>query len=86
LARAAPQTLGQRFREFLEHFLLGAIAGGIGAFAVYPIDLVKTRMQNQRSGKAAQLAEATGAQIMHYKGCVGGGGGKEWEGAELSWR
>jgi len=28
---------------------LGSIAGAIGAFAVYPIDLVKTRMQNQRN-------------------------------------
>ncbi|XP_041371457.1 calcium-binding mitochondrial carrier protein Aralar2-like [Gigantopelta aegis] len=31
-------------------FALGAIAGAVGATAVYPIDLVKTRMQNQRSG------------------------------------
>lgn len=30
-------------------FIQGGIAGGIGAFAVYPIDLVKTRLQNQRS-------------------------------------
>lgn len=29
---------------------MGAIAGACGATAVYPIDLVKTRMQNQRSG------------------------------------
>jgi len=36
--------------DFAEHFALGAIAGGIGAAAVYPIDLVKTRMQNQRIG------------------------------------
>jgi hypothetical protein len=35
------------FREFLEHFALGAVAGGIGAAAVYPIDLGKTRLQNQ---------------------------------------
>uniref|UniRef100_A0A8C0RK06 Uncharacterized protein n=1 Tax=Canis lupus familiaris TaxID=9615 RepID=A0A8C0RK06_CANLF len=28
---------------------LGSIAGAVGATAVYPIDLVKTRMQNQRS-------------------------------------
>lgn len=31
------------------NFGLGAIAGGVGATAVYPIDLVKTRMQNQRN-------------------------------------
>lgn len=30
-------------------FLTGLIAGSIGAFAVYPIDVVKTRMQNQNS-------------------------------------
>lgn len=29
---------------------MGAVAGACGATAVYPIDLVKTRMQNQRSG------------------------------------
>lgn len=31
-------------------FALGSFAGAIGATAVYPIDLVKTRMQNQRTG------------------------------------
>jgi len=35
--------------ESMYRFFLGSIAGAIGAFAVYPIDLVKTRMQNQRS-------------------------------------
>eukprot|EP00606_Chrysophyceae_sp_TOSAG23-5_P000288 GSChrysophyteH2.ASY1.ANO1.12.1 assembled CDS len=34
---------------FIEHFALGAVAGGIGAAAVYPIDMIKTRLQNQRS-------------------------------------
>lgn len=33
----------------VHHFALGSIAGAFGAFMVYPIDLVKTRMQNQRS-------------------------------------
>jgi solute carrier family 25 aspartate/glutamate transporter 12/13 len=37
-----------RILDFISHFALGALAGGIGAGAVYPIDLVKTRMQNQR--------------------------------------
>ncbi|XP_023349419.1 calcium-binding mitochondrial carrier protein Aralar1 [Eurytemora carolleeae] len=31
-------------------FALGSFAGACGATAVYPIDLVKTRMQNQRTG------------------------------------
>lgn len=30
-------------------FVLGGIGGGAGAFVVYPIDMVKTRLQNQRS-------------------------------------
>ncbi|CAG8445764.1 1908_t:CDS:2 [Ambispora gerdemannii] len=36
-------------------FTLGAIAGSFGATAVYPIDLVKTRMQNQRSRVVGEL-------------------------------
>jgi solute carrier family 25 aspartate/glutamate transporter 12/13 len=35
--------------ESVHHFGLGSMAGAFGAFMVYPIDLVKTRMQNQRS-------------------------------------
>ncbi|KAG5887871.1 hypothetical protein JTB14_011406 [Gonioctena quinquepunctata] len=41
------------FIQILEstyRFALGSIAGAVGATAVYPIDLVKTRMQNQRTG------------------------------------
>ncbi|KAK7092756.1 electrogenic aspartate/glutamate antiporter SLC25A13, mitochondrial-like [Littorina saxatilis] len=36
--------------EQLYRFSLGALAGATGATAVYPIDLVKTRIQNQRTG------------------------------------
>ncbi|KAG9289102.1 hypothetical protein G9A89_022411 [Geosiphon pyriformis] len=36
-------------------FTLGAIAGSVGATVVYPIDLVKTRMQNQRSKVVGEL-------------------------------
>lgn len=36
-------------------FCLGGIAGAFGATIVYPIDMVKTRMQNQRSTVVGQL-------------------------------
>ena len=41
--------------ESAHHFALGSIAGAFGAFMVYPIDLVKTRMQNQRSARVGQV-------------------------------
>ncbi|KJH44448.1 Calcium-binding carrier protein Aralar1 [Dictyocaulus viviparus] len=40
---------GTAVLESAYRFLLGSVAGACGATAVYPIDLVKTRMQNQRS-------------------------------------
>ncbi|KAK0719831.1 mitochondrial carrier domain-containing protein [Lasiosphaeris hirsuta] len=47
------QFLGQAL-ESGYGFALGSVAGAFGAFMVYPIDLVKTRMQNQRSGAPGQ--------------------------------
>lgn len=38
----------------MHHFALGSVAGAFGAFMVYPIDLVKTRMQNQRKARVGQ--------------------------------
>ncbi|KAL5335791.1 mitochondrial carrier domain-containing protein [Aspergillus crustosus] len=40
--------------ESVHHFALGSVAGAFGAFMVYPIDLVKTRMQNQRSNRVGE--------------------------------
>jgi len=57
-AVAAAKSTGQAFLgKALESgygFALGSIAGAFGAFMVYPIDLVKTRMQNQRGASPGQ--------------------------------
>ncbi|XP_022237343.1 calcium-binding mitochondrial carrier protein Aralar1-like isoform X1 [Limulus polyphemus] len=46
----ADRGIAIQILESLYRFFLGSIAGAAGATVVYPIDLVKTRMQNQRSG------------------------------------
>jgi solute carrier family 25 aspartate/glutamate transporter 12/13 len=58
---SATEEATSRTKQFLagllesaHHFGLGAIAGAFGAFMVYPIDLVKTRMQNQRSTRPGE--------------------------------
>ncbi|XP_055859590.1 electrogenic aspartate/glutamate antiporter SLC25A13, mitochondrial-like isoform X2 [Biomphalaria glabrata] len=43
------RTVFLQAAESAYRFALGALAGATGATAVYPIDLVKTRLQNQRS-------------------------------------
>ncbi|GAB0135607.1 hypothetical protein EsDP_00003939 [Epichloe bromicola] len=40
--------------ESAYNFALGSLAGAFGAFMVYPIDLVKTRLQNQRGAQPGQ--------------------------------
>lgn len=57
-AHAETKSKGQNFLagafESAYNFGLGSIAGAFGAFMVYPIDLVKTRMQNQRGADPGQ--------------------------------
>ncbi|KAK0281676.1 mitochondrial aspartate-glutamate transporter agc1 [Friedmanniomyces endolithicus] len=54
-AVASSETFAHDLLVSAHHFGLGAIAGAFGAFMVYPIDLVKTRMQNQRSARVGQM-------------------------------
>lgn len=53
-AVASSTTLLHGLLVSAHHFGLGSIAGAFGAFVVYPIDLVKTRMQNQRGSRVGQ--------------------------------
>ncbi|KAG0299012.1 mitochondrial aspartate-glutamate transporter agc1 [Linnemannia gamsii] len=53
-----PEIKHSAMHDFLKGsygFLLGSISGAVGATVVYPIDLVKTRMQNQRSKVVGEL-------------------------------
>lgn len=67
------------FTELLEslyRFGLGSIAGAAGATVVYPIDLVKTRMQNQRAGSyVGELMYRNSIdcvkKVVRYEGAMG---------------
>jgi solute carrier family 25 aspartate/glutamate transporter 12/13 len=54
-AKTTTQNVLHGLLESVHHFGLGALAGAFGAFMVYPIDLVKTRMQNQRSSRPGEM-------------------------------
>eukprot|EP00951_Prasinocladus_malaysianus_P040667 scaffold470252_cov43-Prasinocladus_malaysianus.AAC.1 len=43
--------LDSQAAQALEHFFTGGIGGCVGAAVVFPIDLVKTRLQAQKSGE-----------------------------------
>lgn len=61
--------------ESAYRFMLGSIAGAVGATAVYPIDLVKTRMQNQRSSFVGELVYKNSfdcfKKVLRYEGFFG---------------
>jgi len=60
------QTTGlQKSALVAKSFGLGGVAGAIGATAVYPIDLVKTRMQNQRTKLGGAVAKNVGQEIFY---------------------
>lgn len=59
--------------KFATKVAYGGIAGGIGATFVYPIDLVKTRMQNQRNGSVKLYANSIDCfkQVWRHEGFLG---------------
>lgn len=50
-----PLSAGAQTLKSVYQFAVGSVAGAIGATMVYPIDLVKTRMQNQRKVAASEI-------------------------------
>ncbi|KRX94604.1 putative calcium-binding mitochondrial carrier K02F3.2, partial [Trichinella pseudospiralis] len=62
--------------ENVYRFSLGSIAGACGATVVYPIDLVKTRMQNQRTAIALGEVMYRNSwdcfrKVIHHEGILG---------------
>lgn len=53
-AKVATSSAASQVLESAYNFGLGSFAGAFGAFMVYPIDLVKTRLQNQRGAQPGQ--------------------------------
>lgn len=53
-ASKAGTAILRQIAESTYNFGLGSFAGAFGAFMVYPIDLVKTRLQNQRGAQPGQ--------------------------------
>lgn len=53
-AKTSTRSILLQVVESAYSFALGSVAGAFGAFMVYPVDLVKTRMQNQRGADPGQ--------------------------------
>lgn len=55
VSKPEDRGVAMQMLESIYRFTLGSVAGATGASAVYPIDLVKTRMQNQRSSYMGEI-------------------------------
>jgi hypothetical protein len=71
VATAAPGCctfdIGKKARETaagMKDFLLGAVSGGFASFLVFPIDLAKTRIQNQKIVQGAELVYKNAVQTI----------------------
>ncbi|SSD60964.1 related to Mitochondrial aspartate-glutamate transporter AGC1 [Saccharomycodes ludwigii] len=76
MSRLKSESLRTNFYFFpifdsIHNFLLGSIAGCIGATAVYPIDMVKTRMQAQRTNDLYKNSIDCFVKILRREGIKG---------------
>lgn len=70
-ARRAASTAGPRMMDAVTaNFLLGGVAGTVGAVCVFPIELAKTKMQSADADKSASLP-CTLADIVKERGVKG---------------
>lgn len=73
--RSTTMSVVHEVAHSVYNFMLGGAAGAFGATIVYPIDLVKTRMQNQRSTVVGQLLYKNSfdcvRKVLHNEGLVG---------------
>ena len=53
--------------ERFQLFMGGGMAGGIGVTTVYPIDVVKTRMQNQRGSSTVRYKSSVDCALQLYR-------------------
>lgn len=58
-------------QENFFRFVLGAISGAFATMVVYPIDLIKTRIQNQRQGPLIKLGLASIKKVAKNEGFSG---------------
>ena len=57
----------------VKDFLLGGVAGGVASFVTFPIDLAKTRMQDQASSREGPRGSARVGSATPYRAVQAGG-------------
>jgi hypothetical protein len=62
--KPAPSKGPNHALEAAKDFMMGAVSGAIASFSVFPIDMAKTRIQDQRVVAGAELVYKNAAQTI----------------------